>query len=127
MANAQYDTIDRYLSDKPAEVREKLTVVRAAIKRAVPDAQEVISYQIPAFRIGGRVFIYFAGWKSHYSLYPVGEALLEAFGPELTPFKISKGTIRFPLAEPVPEDLIFRIASFKAEETLAQVPKKKPR
>jgi uncharacterized protein YdhG (YjbR/CyaY superfamily) len=93
----------------------------------VPDAQEVISYQIPAFRIGGRVFIYFAGWKSHYSLYPVGEALLEAFGPELTPFKISKGTIRFPLAEPVPEDLIFRIASFKAEETLAQVPKKKPR
>jgi uncharacterized protein YdhG (YjbR/CyaY superfamily) len=117
--------MEDYLAAQPAQAREKLTLVRAAIKRAAPDAQEVISYQIPAFRIGGRVFIFFAGWKKHYSLYPVDEALLTAFGSELGGYQISKGTIRFPLTEPVPEELINRIAVFKARETLERAPKKK--
>ena len=125
MANAKFDTIDQYLAAQPADAREKLSLVRAAIRRAVPEAVEAISYQIPAFRIGGRVLIFFAGWKNHYSLYPVGGALLEAFGRELVGYEISKSTIRFPMAEPVPEDLIFRIAAFKAEETLAHAPTKK--
>jgi uncharacterized protein YdhG (YjbR/CyaY superfamily) len=120
----KFENVEDYLAAQPAEVREKLSLVRDAIKRAAPDAQEVISYQIPAFRISGRVFIFFAGWKNHYSLYPVGEALLEAFGAELARYEISKGTIRFPLAEAVPDDLIFRIAKFKAEEALAGAPKK---
>jgi uncharacterized protein YdhG (YjbR/CyaY superfamily) len=121
----KFENAEDYLAAQPAEAREKLSLVRDAIKRAAPDAQEVISYQIPAFRISGRVFIFFAGWKNHYSLYPVGEALLEAFGAELARYEISKGTIRFPLAEAVPDDLIFRIAKFKAEEALAGAPKKK--
>jgi uncharacterized protein YdhG (YjbR/CyaY superfamily) len=121
-----FENMEDYLAAQPVEAREKLALVRAAINRAVPEAQEVISYQIPAFRIGGRVFIFFAGWKNHYSLYPVGEALLEAFGPKLGRYQIRKGTIRFPLAEPVPEELIFRIARFKSGETLALAPKKKP-
>ena len=112
-----FDNMDHYLAAQPREAREKLALVRATIKRAVPEAQEVISYQIPACRIGGRVFIFFAGWKSHYSLYPVSDALLKAFSDELAKYEISKGTIRFRLAEPVPQDLIFRIAQFKAEET----------
>lgn len=120
-----FDNIDAYLAAQPPGTRAKLVLVRAAIERAVPEAVEAISYQIPACRIGGKVFIFFAGWKNHYSLYPVGDTLLQAFGEELAPFEISKGTIRFPLAEPVPEDLIFRIAAFKAGETLARVPKKK--
>jgi uncharacterized protein YdhG (YjbR/CyaY superfamily) len=127
LASPKFDNINQYLAAQPADARDKLALVRAAIKRAVPTATEVISYQIPAFRIVGRVFIFFAGWKNHYSLYPVGEALLNAIGPDLATYEISKGTIRFPLAEPVPEELICRIAAFKAEETLARAPKRKPR
>jgi uncharacterized protein YdhG (YjbR/CyaY superfamily) len=121
-----FETIDEHLAAQPTLVREKLGLVRAAIKRAVPEAEEVISYQIPAFRIGGRVFIFFAGWAKHFSIYPVGDALLQAFGSELAAFEISKGTIRFPLDEPVPEDLIFRIAKFKAAETQVGAPRKPP-
>jgi uncharacterized protein YdhG (YjbR/CyaY superfamily) len=127
LALPKFDDIGQYLAAQPPETRAKLDVVRAAIRRAVPNVQEAISYQIPAFRIDGRIFIFFAGWKNHYSLYPVDEALLAAFGSELAGYQISKGTIRFPLAEPVPEDLIVRIAAFKAEETLALVRAKKPR
>jgi uncharacterized protein YdhG (YjbR/CyaY superfamily) len=120
-----FANIDDYLAAQPDAARQKLSLVRAAIKRAVPEAQDVISYQIPACRIGGKVFIFFAGWKNHYSLYPVDDVLLQTFSPELAPYKISKGTIRFPLTEPVPEELIFRIAAFKAAETLARAPIKK--
>jgi uncharacterized protein YdhG (YjbR/CyaY superfamily) len=122
-----FENVEDYLAAQPVEARDKLALVRAAIKRAAPDAHEVISYQIPAFRINGRGFIFFAGWKNHYSLYPVDEALLTAFGSELGGYQISKGTIRFPLAAPVPEDLIFRIAGFKAKETLALERSKKQR
>jgi uncharacterized protein YdhG (YjbR/CyaY superfamily) len=121
-----FETIDEYLAAQQADAREKLILVRNIISRAVPQAQEVISYQIPACRISGRVFIFFAGWAKHFSIYPVGDALLQAFGPELAPYEISKGTIRFPLANPVPEELIFRIAAFKAQEAQARAPKKKP-
>ena len=119
-----FDNIDAYVAAQPPEARAKLALVRAAIHRAAPEAVEAISYQIPAFRLAGRVFIFFAGWKNHYSIYPVGDALLEAFGAELAIYEISKGTIRFPLHEPVPEDLICRIAKFKVQETLERAPNK---
>ncbi len=125
MTSVRFDTIDDYLAAQPPEARAKLDLVRAAISRAVPQSIEAISYQIPAFRIDGRVFMFFAGWKSHYSLYPVSDALLEAFGGELAKYEISKGTIRLPLDEPVPEDLIVRIARFKAEEARSIASKKK--
>lgn len=83
----------------------------------MPAAQESISYQIPTYTLNGRAALYFAGWKKHFSLYPASEQLLAAF-PELSRFIVSKGTIRFPLAEPVPEDLIERIARFRANEAL---------
>ncbi len=111
-----FDNIDAYVAAQPPEARAKLALVRAAIHRAAPEAVEAISYQIPAFRIGGRVFIFFAGWKSHFSIYPVGDGLLDAFGAELAAYEISKGTIRIPLEGPVPEELVFRIAQFRAEE-----------
>ena len=125
MTSEKFADIDRYLAAQPPETRAMLALVRAAIRRAAPEAVEAISYQIPAFRLNGRVFIFFAGWKNHYSIYPVGDALLVAFGAELDRYEISKGTIRFPLDEPVPEDLIFRIATFKAQETLARATNKK--
>ena len=96
-----------------------LRQVREAIRRALPEAEENISYQIPAYRQHGSTVIYFAGWKSHYSIYPASRALVEALGEELAPFAISKGTIRFPYDGPIPADLIARIATLRAGEAAA--------
>jgi uncharacterized protein YdhG (YjbR/CyaY superfamily) len=124
MAKTDYASVDAYLEAQPETARPMLDVVRQAIRSALPEAQEVISYQIPAYRIAGRVALFFAGWKKHYSLYPVSDALLAAFADELEPYEVEKGTIRFPLSEPVPADLIGRIAAFKAEEAKARTPKR---
>jgi uncharacterized protein YdhG (YjbR/CyaY superfamily) len=86
----------------------------------MPRAEEAISYRIPAYKLRGRVVLFFAGWKEHWSLYPAGERLVAAFRDELAPYKISKGTIRFPLTRPVPMRLIGRIARFRAKETAAR-------
>jgi uncharacterized protein YdhG (YjbR/CyaY superfamily) len=90
--------------------------VRSTIRAALPGAEEAISYQIAAYRLQGCAVIYFAGWKQHYSLYPVTGRLVAAFTDELAPYKVGKGTIRFPLSEPVPVKLIERIAKFRAKE-----------
>jgi uncharacterized protein YdhG (YjbR/CyaY superfamily) len=76
----------------------------------------VISYKIPAYRLHGGIVLHFAGWKQHYSLYPAGERMVAALKDQLASYKVSKGTIRFPLSEPVPVKLIERIAKFRAEE-----------
>jgi uncharacterized protein YdhG (YjbR/CyaY superfamily) len=94
--------------------------VRSTIRKALPRAEEVISYQIPAYKLGG-VVLYFAGWKQHYSLYPATERLVAAFKDELAPYELSKGTIRFPLSRPVPVGLIGRIAKFRAKEVAERV------
>jgi len=86
------------------------------MRKAVPGAEEVISYQIPAYKLHGRAVVYFAGWKDHYSLYPSSGHLVAALKNELAPYEVSKGTIRFPLSEPVPVKLIERIAKFRAKE-----------
>jgi uncharacterized protein YdhG (YjbR/CyaY superfamily) len=82
----------------------------------VPDAEESISYQIPTFRLNGRVLIYVAAWKEHYSVYPSNERLAAVFKADLARYELSKGTIRFPLDEPVPVKLIGGIAKFLARE-----------
>jgi uncharacterized protein YdhG (YjbR/CyaY superfamily) len=89
--------------------------VRQTIRAAVPTAEEGISYQIPAYKLDGRPVLYFAGWKQHYSLYPATAGVVAAFGEQLAPFKLSKGTIRFPLTAKVPLRLIERIARFRAK------------
>lgn len=78
----------------------------------------MISYKIPAYRLHGGIVLYFAGWKQHYSLYPAGKRMVAAFKDQLASYKVSKGTIRFPLAQAVPVQLIERIAKFRAEEAL---------
>ncbi len=93
--------------------------MRAAIGRALPaEAEEVISYKIPAYRVAGRIGLWFAAWAEHYSLYPIGAKAEAALGEDLSGYGRSKGTIRFPLGEPVPEALIERIARLKAEEMI---------
>jgi uncharacterized protein YdhG (YjbR/CyaY superfamily) len=109
--------IDEYIADFPRTVQSVLKRVRSTIRKALPGAEEVISYRIPAFRVHGSTVLYFAGWKKHYSLYPSTDRLVKAFKDELAPYEVNnKGTIRFPLSEPVPVKLIEAIATFRATE-----------
>jgi uncharacterized protein YdhG (YjbR/CyaY superfamily) len=110
-------TVDGYIANFPRAVQPVLKRVQSTIRKAVPDAQETISYNMPTYTLGGRGVIYFAGWKEHYSLYPSNARLIAAFKKELSPYEVSgKGTIRFPLEKPVPEALIGGIARFRARE-----------
>ena len=126
MAKTDFKSVDEYLAAQPEASREALERVRGAIRKGLPDADEVISYQIPAYKVGGTAAIYFAGWKEHYSLYPATGRLVEAFEDELAGYEISKGTIRFPLSGRVPVKRSERIERFRAEETRARQRAKKP-
>ena len=125
MAKTDFKTVDEYISMQPKDVQAILQRVRSAIRKAVPGAEEVISYQIPAFKLRGYPVFYFAGWKQHYSLYPATGGVADAFKDELAPYRVSKGTIRLPLSEPVPMTLVAGLAKFRAKEAVART-KKKP-
>src|SRR5438445_3437445 len=114
MAKTDFKSVNEYIASKPKEVRGILKRVRSTIRKAVPAAEEAISYQIPVYKLNGVPVLYFAGWKHHYSLYPASDALVAAFKHELARYELSKGTIRFPLSEPVPVNLIERIAKLRA-------------
>jgi uncharacterized protein YdhG (YjbR/CyaY superfamily) len=116
MAKTNYQSVDQYLKQQPAAAQKQLERVRRAIQKAVPRAEEAISYQIPAFKLDGRALLYFAGWKEHYSLYPATAGVVARFGKELKGYLVSKGTLRFALSEPVPTQLIAGIASQRASE-----------
>ena len=113
-------SVREYIASKPRESRASLEAVRRAIRRALPRAQEGLAYQMPAYTLNGVGVLYFAGWKSHYSLYPVNDALVEAFAKELAPYERSKGTLKFPLSAPVPVRLIERIAKFRSKQLAAR-------
>jgi uncharacterized protein YdhG (YjbR/CyaY superfamily) len=116
MARTDFKSVDEYMAAQPENVQVVLQRVRGAIRQAVPGAEEAISYQIPTFKLQGSYVVYFAGWKRHFSLYPAGARLVAAFEDDLAPYEVEKGTIRFPLSEPVPVRLIGRIAKFLARE-----------
>ncbi len=116
MAKTNFKSVDEYIATQPEGARAILQRVRRTLRKALPGAEEVISYQIPAFKLNGRVLLYFAGWKQHYSLYPASEDLVAAFKDDLAPYEVSKGTIRFPLSEPVPVRLLGGLAKFRAKE-----------
>ncbi|MBX7187436.1 MAG: DUF1801 domain-containing protein [Vicinamibacteria bacterium] len=117
--------VEAYLAKQPAEARSSLERVRTAIRKALPGAEEVISYGIPACRLEGRCIVYYAGWKRHWSLYPVTEPIRAALGPELAGYEFSKGTVKFPLGEKVPEKLVARIVKELARAAAARA-KAKP-
>jgi uncharacterized protein YdhG (YjbR/CyaY superfamily) len=125
MAKAKIKNVDEYIAAQPEAAQAALKLVRSTLRRALPKAEEVISYRIPAYKLHGGIVLYFAGWKQHYSLYPAGARLVAAFKNELAPYQLSKGTIRFPLSQPVPVKLIERIARFRAQEA-TQGEKTKP-
>ena len=111
-------SVASYIAAQPKERRAALERVRRIIRRAIPGAEEGISYKIPAYKLQGRAVIYFAGWKEHYSLYPVTADVVEALGDRLGELEISKGTIRFPFDEPIPVRLIARIAKLLAGKAM---------
>jgi uncharacterized protein YdhG (YjbR/CyaY superfamily) len=120
VAKAGSKSVAEYIASKPAATRVVLERVRRAIRKAVPKAEEGLSYQIPVFTLDGVPVLYFAGWKAHYSIYPASDELVAAFRNELAPYDRSKGTIRMPLSEPVPVNLIERIARFRADQLAAR-------
>ena len=116
MAATNFQTVDEYIAAQPAVTHLPLRRVRAIIRKALPNASEGISYQIPVYRVDGRMALYFAGFKHHYSLYPATAQLLKAI-PGLKPFLHSKATLRFAYDAKVPSGLIARIAKHRAGES----------
>ena len=106
--------IDRYIAGFPPDVRGKLTRLRAAIRRAAPQAKEAIKYQMPTFTQHGNL-VHFAAYKNHIGFYPAPRAI-EQFRDELARYQGSKGAIRFPLDRPLPLGLIGRIVKFRVQQ-----------
>jgi uncharacterized protein YdhG (YjbR/CyaY superfamily) len=119
----QPTTIDEYIADFPPDMQPVLEKVRAAIRKAAPDAEEAIKYQIPTFVLNGNL-IHFAGWNNHVGLYP-GSKPIEMFKDELARYEVSKGTVRFPLDKPIPYGLIGKITKFCVKRNLERAATKK--
>jgi uncharacterized protein YdhG (YjbR/CyaY superfamily) len=112
-------TIDDYVAEFPAETQKALGEVRALIAAAAPDATETISYAIPTFDLNGRHLVHFAGYARHLGLYPMASGIA-AFKEELKPYKSAKGSVQFPLGQPLPADLIRRMVAFRVAEVAAR-------
>jgi uncharacterized protein YdhG (YjbR/CyaY superfamily) len=126
MAKTNYLTVDEYISTFPKDVQRILEQIRQTIQAAVPEAEEVISYQLPAFKFHGFVF-YFSAYKNHYSLScPPPFTVFTAFKEGLLPYKVLPTAIQFPLVQPVPVELIRDMAIYRANENLEKA-KAKPK
>lgn len=112
----KFKTVDEYLSALPPDTKAILKKVRKTIKQAAPDAEELISYNIPAFKLNGGL-IWYAAWKEHISLYP-RTSRMEASIKELAEYEGSKGTTKLPIDKPIPFDLITKIVKFRVKENL---------
>jgi len=109
-------TIDEYIAQFPEDVQRILSKVREVIRDSAPQAIEKISYQMPAFYLNG-MLVWFAGYKHHIGFYPKGSGI-EAFNEELSVYKWAKGSVQFPLDEPIPYELIRKIVKFRVTENL---------
>ena len=119
------ENIDQYIAGFPGYTQKLLEQIRETIKKAVPKAEETISYGIPSFNLAGHYLIYFAGYKKHIGIYPVQVGNRE-FDKDFSSYKTSgKGAIQFQLDKPIPLYLIAKIVKFRAQENLKKVKAKK--
>ena len=113
----QFKTIDAYIKTFPKDVQHILEEMRQTIRKAAPQAVETISYQMPTFKLEGKGLVYFAAFKNHIGFYPIPSGI-EAFEEELSRYKQGKGSVQFPINQPVPFDLVRRIVRFRVKEAL---------
>lgn len=116
MGRDDHRSVGAYIAAQPLAARSVLRRVRATIRKALPGASEGISYRIPIYTLGGRMVLYFAGFRSHYSIYPATAPVKQALRKELAGLVHGRGTIRFPLDKAVPTRVITRIAKLRAAE-----------
>lgn len=115
----QAQTIDEYISTFPEEVQDLLRKLRSVIKSAAPETTEGISYRIPTFYLDGKYLVYFAAFKNHISVYPATTSAVDKV-EGLSAWKVSKGTLRFPLGQPIPFDLIEKFVSYRVKESIGE-------
>ena len=114
-ARGTYGTIDEYIGVFPGEIGTILQRMRQTIQEAAPGAVETISYQIPTFKLNSKNLVHFAAFSNHIGFYPT-PACIEKFEKELAPYKAGKGSVQFPLDEPIPFDLVRRIVLHRTQE-----------
>jgi len=115
MAKTNYKSVDHYIKIFPANIQKVLRSVRHTIREIIPEAEEIISYQIPAFKLNGKIVIYFAGWPNHISVYPKPRSN-EELNKQLSKYKGGKGTVQFPLDKPIPLSLIKKIVKYRLKD-----------
>jgi uncharacterized protein YdhG (YjbR/CyaY superfamily) len=114
----KFSNVDEYIALYPAAVRKGLNLLRKTIKQAAPDAEETISYHMPAYKLNG-MLVFFAAMKNHYGFYPTASPM-KTFQERLNPYETSKGAIRFPLDKPIPVKLVSDIVKWKVKENRAK-------
>ena len=121
MAKTDYQSIDEYIAAYDKDEQKVLQKIRQTIHKAVPEAEEVISYQVPAFKYNGWIF-YFGAYTNHYSIScPPPFTIFEAFKEELAPYEKSKSTIQFPKNKAFPYDLLTKMSKFRAKQNLEKI------
>jgi uncharacterized protein YdhG (YjbR/CyaY superfamily) len=116
-------SIDEYIASFPRQVQEILEKIRLTIRKAAPDAEETIKYQMPTFTLKGNL-VHFAAFKRHIGFYPVPTGI-EAFKNELSVYEGGKGSVKFPLDKPIPYNLISKIVKFRVKENLERAEAKR--
>lgn len=114
MPSKKYTTVEEYMAELTGENRSRLEAFRGMVKKVVPEAKEVISYNMPAFRLD-KIVVWYAANKEHIGLYP-SVSPIEAFRDDLKKYKTSKGAIQFPYSEPVPDKLVEKIVRYRVKE-----------
>ena len=112
----KYATVEEYLADQPEDVRETLESIRRSVLAVAPKATEKIGYGMPGFYVDGHPLVYYSAFKEHCSLFPASGGVIEKLADDLTGYGLAKGTIRFPIGEPLPPALVKKIVKAKLEE-----------
>jgi uncharacterized protein YdhG (YjbR/CyaY superfamily) len=115
--STQYTSIDEYIETFPNDIQDILEKMRQTVRKAAPQAVEAISYQMPTFKLNGKNLVHFAAFKDHIGFYPLPSGI-SSFQDELAHYAGGKGSVRFPLGEPIPYDLVEKIVKYRVKENL---------